>query len=131
MSRLDDYLELPNISETRKDIKVKVNGKERVYTIKPMTVEQHKGYQNRCRSKFKSDGLTFDSSKFYQLIFINHVVDPDFSNADFLQKVGFETATAFINAKIVPGVITEVATKICEFSGFSAEIQDDIDEAKN
>ena len=127
--RLNDFLALPNVQDITEE--VFLNKRLGKFVIKPMGVRQHKSYQNRCRGKANRDGVSFDSTKFNMLIVTNQVVSPDFSKADFLTKAGFNTAEDFIEAKLLPGEVAELASKICEISGFNLDINEDIDNAKN
>jgi hypothetical protein len=129
MSRLDDFLSLPNVNNITETIHV--NDRIGDLVVKPMTVAQHKSYQDRCRGKVNKNGVTFDYSKFNALVMIGQTVDPDFSDADFLQKAGYLTAADFVNAKFKAGEVTEIATQIIQLSGFDVDMDDRIDEAKN
>lgn len=129
MSRLDDFLNLPNVAEQREQIYV--NSRLGTVTIKPMTVQEHKSYQDRCKGKINKGGTTFDSSKFNVLIVANQVVDPNLADADFLKKAGYPTAVDFINAKFYSGEVSEIARKVCEISGFDLDPNEEIEEAKN
>lgn len=130
MSRLEDFLNLPNVADEVQEIFVSQRlGK---FKVKPMTIEKHREFQERCRMRVGKKGeIKFDSGKFNMLIVINQVIDPDFSNAEFLNKVGFKNPIDFINAKFLPGEVAEIAEKVIELSGFETDPEDDIEEAKN
>jgi hypothetical protein len=129
MSRLSDFLALPNASDVTEEIFV--NDRLGVFTVKPMTVAQHKTYQDRCRLRVDKGGVSFDSAKFNLLVTAGQVLDPDFSDADFLQKTGYPSATEFIKAKFYSGEVASISEKICRLSGFDEDINDKVDEAKN
>ena len=129
MSRLEDFLSLPNVADEVKEIYV---GKRLgIFKVKPMTIDQHKEYQDRCRGNLNKNGVRFDQSKFNMLIVENQVIDPNFRDAEFLSKTGFSNPRDFIKAKFYPGEVLEIAQKVCEISGFEINTNEDIEEAKN
>jgi hypothetical protein len=128
MSRLDDFLNLPDVSEVISEIKMERLG---TFTVKPLTQEKHEEFQKRCRTKNRKGEIDFDMSKFNLLVIANQVINPDMNNADFLTKVGCQTARDFIQKKFKAGEIFELAQKICEISGFDAEINELVEESKN
>lgn len=130
MSRLEDFLNLPNVADITEEIFV--SQRLGTFKVKPMTAEKHKEFQERCRMRIGKKGeIKFDSTKFNILIVINQVIDPNLSNAEFLGKAGFSNPADFINAKFLPGEIAEIAEKVCEISGFNRDLEEDIEEAKN
>ena len=67
MSKLDDFLGLTDISEVRKTITVKVNGKDLELVIRPITEEEHTEFQRRSNNISKNK-VTFDSGKYNNLV---------------------------------------------------------------
>jgi len=129
MSRLDDFLSLPNVTDVVEE--VYINKRLGTFKIKPMTNAQYNEYLSRCKGKYTREGVNFDNGKYNLLIVANHVIDPDFSNAEFLAKVGCQTARDFINAKLKAGEIQDIAEKIAEISGIGGDINEQVEEAKN
>lgn len=129
MSRLEEFLALPNVTDVVEEIYV--NKRLGTFKVKPMTNAQYNEYLARCRGKYTREGVNFDNGKYNLLIVSNHVVDPDFSNADFLAKAGFSNPRDFINAKFKAGEIQDIAEKIAEISGIGGDIEEKIEEAKN
>lgn len=129
MTRLEDFLALPDVANEMAEVTLKRLG---TIKFKPMTNEQYNSYSARCRGKFNKNGVTFDSNKFSMLVICNQCVEPDFSNAAFLQQAGCQTPEDFINKKLLPGEITDIANAISKASGFDIDnIDEKIDEAKN
>jgi len=129
MSKLVDFLALPDISSMEEI--VKINDRIGEITIKPMTQTQWESYRARCTGKVGKKGVDFDSEKFNSLIMVGQVVNPNFSDADMLGKARCSTASEFISKKILPGEVAEIISRITKLSGFDNDINEDIEEAKN
>lgn len=129
MNDLEQFLSLPDVENIVEEIFVSERlGK---FKVKAMTEEQWRSYQNRCKGKLKKGGMDFDTSKLNLLIVVGQTVSPDFSNAEFLKKVGCATATEFITKKFKAGEIAELSQQICKISGFDEDKEEAIEEAKN
>lgn len=129
MSRLEDFLSLPNVADEVAE--VYVSKRLGTFKVKPMTIDQHKEYQDRCKGNFTKNGMKFDNTKFNLLIVENQVIDPNFKDADFLNRANFSNPRDFIKAKLKPGEVLEIAQKICEISGFEVDPNEEIEKAKN
>lgn len=129
MNELDMFLALPDVADIEEE--VFISDRLPKFKIKPMTVEQHKEYQNRCKGKLKKNGMDFDTAKFNILLVTGQTVYPDFNNAELLKKANCTTASEFLNKKLKAGEISELADKIIELSGFENDINEDVEEAKN
>lgn len=129
MNDLEMFLSLPDVDSIEEEVFVS----ERLpkFKIKPMTVEQHKEYQNRCKGKIKKGGMDFDSTKFNLLVVVGQTIYPNFSNAEFLRQANCTSASEFISKKLKSGEIAELASKIISLSGFEDDMNEDIEEAKN
>ena len=129
MGKLEKYFDLPDLSNITKEIKIS----DRLGEIAIRAISEPTLQEIRKRSK-----LTLDNSeeaqgngKFNLLIMQAGMIDPDFSNADFLMKVGYETPTDFVLNKFLPGEIATVANNIMQLSGFDMGINERVKEAKN
>lgn len=129
MSRLEEFLSLPNVTDVVEEIYV--NKRLGTFKVKPMTNQQYNEYVSRCTGKYTKDGVNFDSGKYNLLLISNHVIDPNFSDAEFLQRAGFTNPRDFINAKFKAGEIQDIARKIEELSGIGGNLSDKVEEAKN
>jgi len=128
MSRLEEFLALPNVDDIVTEITVERLG---TFKVKPLSPASHQEFQRRCRTKDRKGETDFNMLKFNLLVITNQVIDPDFSNAEALQKGGFANPRDFVSAKLKAGEIFELAQKICEISGFDTEIEEVVEEAKN
>lgn len=129
MGRLQDFVNLPDVSGITKEIYI--NERLGTFTVKPMTATQHTSYQNRCKGKTTKDGTSFDGGKFNLLISAGQIIEPNFSDAEFLSQLGCATASDFMSRKFLAGEIADIAEKIILISGFGTDINEDIEEAKN
>lgn len=129
MTLLEDFINLPDVGSEV----VEIDGGKRLgkLKVKPMNIEKYNEFQNRCRGKMTKNGVSFDTTKFNTLVVANQVVEPDLSDASFLQRVGCSTPVEFINRKLYPGELIDIADAIITLSGFETDINKDIDEAKN
>ena len=129
MSKLDDFLGLTNVSEIREEIKVNLGGKELTLSVRPITEEEHTSWQKMCNNISKNK-VTFDTKKYNELILQNCIVEPDFSNAEFLDKVKCVDSLDFLNKKFPSGVISNITEGIQKLSGFES-YEMEIETAKN
>lgn len=129
MSKLDDFLEMEDVSEIRETVKETINGKDYEFTIRPLTQEEHSEFQKRANS-VKGKNFTFDLGKYNKLVLDACIVEPNFADEKFLQKVKCNSASEFLNKKFPAGILSDIAEKITKLSGFET-LEADIDEAKN
>ena len=129
MKSLEDFLALPDVDNITEE--VFVSKRLGTFKVKAMTTDEFSNYQKRARGKVKKDGIDFDSTKFNLSIVAGQTIEPDFNSAELLKKANCATATDFIKKKLLPGEISELATKIQEISGFDTDLNEDIEEAKN
>lgn len=129
MSKLDDFLGLSDVSEIRKEISVKVDGKDLSLVIRPLTENEHTEFQRRSQTITKNK-MIFDTGKYNNLAVENCIVEPNFSDEGFLKKVKCISASEFLSKKFPAGVLTDIAQKIQELSGFES-YEMEIENAKN
>lgn len=131
MTKLENFFSLPDVDSLEQE--VFISDRLGNVKIKPMTEPQFSGYQKRSQNP-KDPNAPTDASKLNRLIMKNHVIEPNFCNADFLDKVGFSgDPDGFINKKILPGEQAEMVKQITALSGFEIPgvSQEMIDEVKN
>ena len=129
MSKLDDFLGLTDVSEIRKEISVKLDGKELNLIIRPLNEDEHIEFQRRSQTVTKNK-MIFDTGKYNSLIIENCIVEPNFSDEGFLKKVKCISASEFLKKKFAAGVLTDIAQQIQELSGFES-YEMEIENAKN
>ena len=129
MNSLEDFLSLPDVDDIIEE--VFVSKRLGNFKVKAMSSADFDEYQKKSRGKIKKNGLDFDISKFNLLVVAGQTIEPNFNNAEFLKKAKCNTGIEFIQKKLLPGEISELASKIQEISGFDKDITEDIEEAKN
>ena len=129
MSKLDDFLNLNDVSEIKKTIKVNIGGKDLDIVIRAITEAEHTEFQRRS-NVINKNKITFDSGKYSNLVLEACIVEPNFKDAEFLKKAGCVSATEFINKKFPAGVVSDISQKIQELSGFES-YEMEIGNAKN
>lgn len=130
MSVLDDFLELPDVSGITSDITVTVGGKQLVFTVRPISDEDYKEYQKRSQKK-QGNSIVVDQHKLRMCILENHIVEPNFNDVKFLEKVKCATSYQFLEKKFPAGILQDIVGKVLEISGFMGDINVEVDEAKN
>ena len=97
-----------------------------------MSSDEHKEYQNKCKGKVKKDGVEFDATKFNLLVVVGNTLEPNFSDAQGNQEHGRSHTNRVCKENIVEaGKSTNLQENIIRLSGFEADINDAIEEAKN
>lgn len=129
MSKLDDFLNLADVSEIKKAIKINLNGKELELVIRPITEAEHSEFQRRS-NVINKNKITFDSGKYSNLVLEACIVEPNFKDAEFLKRVNCVSATEFINKKFPAGVVSDISSEIQKLSGFESYDME-IENAKN
>lgn len=129
MSKLDDFLNLADVSEIKKTIKVNLGGKDFDLVIRPITEAEHTEFQRRS-NVINKNKISFDSGKYTSLVLEACIVEPNFKNAEFLKKANCVSATEFLGKKFPAGILSDIAQKIQELSGFESYDME-IENAKN
>ncbi len=101
------------------------------FTIKAMTSQQFDDIRKSCTEIRKGRKVEFDAQKFNLKMVINHTVSPDFKHAESLQKMGCKTPEEYVERVLLAGEVTTLASKIQELSGFDADMDTLVEEAKN
>lgn len=140
MSLLKDFL-IENADAVNKEVEVPISprfkdkdGKILKFKIKPMSGDEFGKYQKQCTTinmSGKKRETTFDSGKFNMLCIVNHCVDPDFKEADFLKGLGVQTPEQAVSKVLLAGEIVELGNQISKVSGFDVDINEEIENAKN
>lgn len=140
MSLLKEFL-VENIDVTNQEHEVIVSNRFKdkegnilKFKIKPVSGEQFGDYQKRCTNVEiigKRKVANMDSSKFNNMVIINHCVDPNFKDADLIKQAGVQTPEQALQKLLLAGEIVELSQQISSVSGFDVDINEEIDEAKN
>lgn len=129
MSKLDDFLNLSDVTDITENIAVNIGGKTYNLVVRAISEDEHNEFQKRSNNINKNK-MTFDSGKYKNLILESCIVEPNFKDAEFLKKVGCISSSDFINKKFPAGVVSDIIEKIQKLSGFES-YDVEIETAKN
>lgn len=101
------------------------------FKIKAMTGKEFSEYQKLATVFGKKKKISFDSQKFNEQVVLNHVIEPNFKDADSIKKAGCLSPEQFLYRSLLAGEIAELAQQISELSGFDKDMEETVEEAKN
>lgn len=101
------------------------------FKVKPMLNEEYLEYQNQCTVPKKGGKIDFNAKKFNQLVILNHTVEPNFRNAELIEKAGVRTPEQLLNKMLLAGEIQVLSEQIRVISGFEDSLDELVDEVKN
>lgn len=136
MSALMDFLLENDISEVTEEVRIS-NRIPHKFKIRPMTREERNRFMKQCRSAIKSRGeMDFDTGKFENLVCIECTLEPNFRDADFINKAGVSLPTDLLSKVLLPGEVSELHERICKLSGYGVDgsevvTDEDVEQAKN
>lgn len=122
---VDNISEEIILSKRLKDVKFK---------IRPMTGSEHQRYTNMCITNANNPKKrNFDLTKFQSLVVVNHTVEPNFKDAEWLAtaKIADKDPMKLVSKVLLAGEIETLSEKILALSGFSEDIDELVDEVKN
>ena len=134
MTDLQMFLLNNNVAEIKKEVVISDRLKNFPFTISCVTGKQLEDYQRRCvKNPNNPKKREFDASMFNELMIINHCVNPNFKDAEWMQSAGCPTdSRALLYKTLTGGEITNLVLEIEKLSGFSNEDLDEIkEETKN
>ncbi|MDR0915006.1 MAG: phage portal protein [Oscillospiraceae bacterium] len=101
------------------------------FKIGAMTGEQYQRYQNDCVKVGKKGKSKFDSKAFNEFVVINHTLEPNFKDAEFIKQAGCITPEQVMYKVLRAGEIAELSGKIAALSGFDTDPEALVDDVKN
>lgn len=121
------------VDNLTEEITVSERLKEFPFKIKGMTGNEYNDYQTRCIENPNSPKKRkFNSRKFNELIVINHTIEPNFKDADWLKAADCGMSPEKLVYKtLLAGEITELAESILKLSGFDKDLEEEMEEVKN
>lgn len=110
----------------------KENGKPVPFTIRPITQKENEGLIRKHTKRNKKTGEeTFDRVSYNHDLAATAVVEPDLNSAELQSAFGTLGADKTLAAMLYIGEFVVLLQEVQELSGLDADINDDIDEAKN
>lgn len=132
MNALQQFLIENPVDNLTESVKLTGRLKDFDFKIKAMNGHQYNEYQTACiKNPTSPKKRSFDTVKFNELIVINHVVDPNFKDADWLKQSGCVDSKALLYKTLLAGEIATLASKVLELSGFEGDVEDEVEEIKN
>lgn len=101
------------------------------FTIKAMTGQEFSEYQKLATAIGKKKKVSFDTQKFNEQVVLNHVIEPNFRDAESIKAAGCMSPEQFLYRSLLAGEISELSNKISVLSGFDADMEETVEEAKN
>lgn len=101
------------------------------FKIKAMTGKEFSEYQKLATAIGKKKKISFDSQKFNEQVVLNHVIEPNFRDAESIKAAKCLSPEQFLYRSLLAGEISELSNKISMLSGFDSDIEETIEEAKN
>ncbi len=106
-------------------------GKPVPFTIRPVTQEENEEIIRKYRRKDKKGEETFDQIGYSHDLAASAVVFPDLNDAELQKAYGVLGAVKLLKKMLLIGEFATLAQAVKELSGLEADINDDIEEAKN
>lgn len=122
-------------AEKPKEIEVSISNRiPYKFKIRPLTLDEHREFQKKA-TKMKLTGkkreIDFNAMLYNIESCIACTIEPNFRDTNNIKKAGCATPDMLLSKLLLPGEIMELASQISELSGFSEDINEDIEEAKN
>lgn len=131
MSTLQNFLLENQINDVTSQILVSPRLRGNPFTIRAMTGKEFNEYQQAATKIHKGQRVDFNSALFREKVIINHTVEPNFKDADFIKKAGCVTPEQLLNKVLLAGEIAELSNQISILSGFDTDMDEMVEEAKN
>lgn len=133
MNALQKFLLENPVEDVTADIVISERLKGFHFKIKAITSGEYNQYQSVCiENPNSSKKRKFNTKKFNELVVLNHTVEPNFKDADWLKAAECVDSSRLINKTLLAGEVTEVAQQILKLSGFDNEdLEEEVEEVKN
>lgn len=135
MGKLDEFLQNDFIAEERIQ-EVEINGFPYPFVIKSITEGENKAIRNTCRKitfdkKTHQKDVEVDSDLYNNRLIIACCVEPNFKDAETQRSQGVVGAEKLLDKILDPGQYTDLLLAVQNILGFSDDINDLTEEAKN
>lgn len=133
MNLLQQFLIDNPVDDVEEELVVSTRLQDYKFRVKAMSGADYNDYQVRCIENPNSPKKRkFNAKKFHELIVVNHTVEPNFKDVEFLKASGCDSDPIKLMYKVLlPGEINALAEKILEISGFNNDIEEEVEEVKN
>ena len=132
MNALQQFLIENPVDNITEEIIVSERLKQFPFKVRAITGAEYNDYQTRSIENPNSPKKRkFNTKKFNELIVLNHTVEPNFKDAEFLKKSGGVDSAGLLYRTLLDGEISKLAESILQLSGFDTDLEDEIEEVKN
>lgn len=133
MNELQKLLIESPVTKMTKNVVVSERLKDFPFEISCITGTQFSDYQKQSVKNLESKKKReFNTKRFNELVVINHCVNPNFKDAEWLKQSGFSSPESLLNVVLAAGEITTLSNLIMEFSGFDeASLEEEAEDVKN
>ena len=134
MSKLKEFLTQNPVDNLTEEITLSDRLKDFKFKIKAMTSEQYGAYTKKATKTTggrKNLKVSIDTGEFNNQIAINHCIEPDFRDAEWIKSSGCMTPEQLLNKVLNAGEIAELTERIQALSGFDKSFEDEVEDAKN
>lgn len=129
MNIYDLLLENP-IQGIEEEVKIGTRkGQDIICKIKPISNERLNEIRKMC-TRLDKKKTVVDIYKFQSSLCVECTLEPNFSNADFIQKLGVATGIDALNKVLLPGEKEELYQRIQALCGYDIDMNEVIEEAK-
>lgn len=105
--------------------------KDFTFKIRPMSAKQFYKYQQIATTIKGKNSVDFNTDRFNELVILNHVIEPNFRNAELVSSMNVSTPEELLNKYFLGGELVTLAEKISEISGFDKTDKELEEEVKN
>ena len=131
MSALTDFLIENPVDNLISEVIVSTRLAKFPIKIKGMTGPEFSEYQKLSTAIGRHHKIDFNSGRFNELVVLNHTIEPNFRNVDDIKKASCTTPEQYLYRSLLAGEIAELAQQISSLSGFDADLESVIEDAKN
>lgn len=114
------------------------NGKPLLWTIKPLTTKENEDIRESCTYEVPVKGKPnmfrpkVNTNQYLAKMMVASVVEPNLNNAELQDSYGVKKPEDLLKEMIDdPGEYNDFAAFIQQFNGFTATLDEEVEEAKN
>jgi hypothetical protein len=135
MGKLQDFLMRGEL-ETNVTADISIKPFPEPFRVRSITEGENKAIRKTCQKvtfdkKTHQKQTDLDADMYNNRLVIACCVDPNFKDAELQKKYGVVGAEALVDKILNPGQFTELLLAIQDLNGFSDDINEMVDEAKN
>lgn len=134
MGKLQEFLMEQEIGEVQTEVEIAPFPFP--FIVRSITEAENKAIRKTCQKisfdkKTRQKQIDTDTDLYNSRLVVACCVDPNFKDAEFQEKHGVRGAEDLINKILNPGQYTDLLLAVQEINGFTDDVNDLRDEAKN